>query len=384
MVIVGAALALLYQTYAPHQQSTGTIKVGILHSRTGELALEELALIDALLFGINKVNKQGGLLGKQLEPIVVNGASDITAFRKQTQFLIEHHKVDAIFGALTSACKNVVEEETAKSNTLFVYSAPHESHESTTYHAVYLGMTFEQRIIPALSYISSQQRHKVLIVTPQHTENIKQTLALITRYAPLFEITVLPSLQLAAEDNAEQLAERINALKPNAVLCFLDGITSSRVYRHITSKSLMWFNFWVTEQHLAIAHDSSLEGTYATWSYFQTIANPANQIFSTEFKKTYGSERVISDPMESSYTSVLLWAEAVRRAQSLQADEIKKSLQGLEFEAPTGFAYVDPADLHLWQKVRIGRVTPERMFEVVYESNKLVRPHNVHVINYEK
>jgi urea transport system substrate-binding protein len=375
-----AAVALLPAALAsgggvkPNDQ----IRVGILHSMTGTMAISEKAVVDATLLAIDEINASGGLLGRRVVPTLRDGASDWPRFAREAEGLVRDTEIVAVFGCWTSASRKSVRPIFERAGHLLFYPVQYEGMEISP-TIIYTGAAPNQQIIPAVKWALDNVGRRFFLVGSDYVfprmanEVIRDQLGTLKA-----EVVGERYLPLGSQDVATIVAE-IVAKKPDVILNTINGDTNVAFFKAlraagITPKQIPTISFSIGENELVAMDRSQVAGDYAVWNYFQSISTERNQRFVAAFKARYGADRVVSDPMEAAYDAVYLWAAAVRRAGTADVASVREALLGRVFDAPGGPVYVDPLNHHLWKTVRVGRIRDNGQFDIVWESPKPIRP----------
>lgn len=375
IVLVGV-LIYLYSQW--QQRDLSSIRVGILHSMTGTLAISEVPVIDATLLAIEEINEQGGVLGHLIEPIVADGKSDPASFAQQAEYLITKEKVAAIFGCWTSASRKEVKPIVEKNNILLFYPVQYEGLEDSP-NIVYVGAAPNQQILPAVEWAFNNIGTRFFLVGSDYVfprianEIIKEKIKLLhgtvvgQEYLPLGSRNVGPVIEAIKTSNPEVILNTING---DTNVYFFNALKQAG----ITSDKIPVISFSIAEQELLDLGIENLVGHYAAWNYFQSLDTPRNAEFVRKFKRRYGANRVLSDPMEAAYSAVHIWANAVNQAGSIDTDKVRAKLRDQSFEAPEGKIYIDYDTLHVWRPLRIGKIKTDGQFSIEWDSQQPIPP----------
>lgn len=346
------------------------IKVGILHSLSGTMALTEAAMVDACMFAIDEVNAAGGINGRPLEPVLVDGKSDETVFAAEAKRLIEAEEVCTIFGCCTSSSRKAVVPVVEAADHLLVYAANTEGVE-TSPNVIYLGGDPMQTIIPCVqwAYGFRQQRTFFLVgsdyVFPRiANEIVKDQLDLLG--AILVGEEYLP---LGSAD-VHGIVDKIAELKPDAIINTISGDSQSVFSRVLRARKVESTQFatGVGEQELRSADISKLIDDYSVGTYFQSLPSPENVDFVQRFQKRFGRQRVVNAATESSYAGVLLWAQAARACGSTSPTELRQAMLQQKIVAPSGPIFFDQATHYAYRCSFIGNVESNGQFRIVWQS----------------
>jgi urea transport system substrate-binding protein len=364
----------LYQRNNPNQP----IKIGVLHSRTGTMAISENSVVDATLLAVEEINRAGGVLGRKIEPVVVDGRSDWPTFAQEAERLITKEKVSTIFGGWTSASRKTVKPVIEKYNHLLFYPVQYEGLEQSP-NIVYTGAAPNQQIIPAVKWSFDRLGKRFFLVGSDYVFPRTANAIIKDQVATLGGQILGEKYILLGSTDVKEAVRQIVAAKPDVILNTINGDTNVAFFRElraagITAEQIPIMSFSIAENELLSLNTADLAGHYASWNYFQSLDNSLNRQFVQNFKTRYGANRVTSDPMEAAYFGVYLWAQAVREAGSDDVNAIRAKIKDQSMSAPGGIVYIDRETLHTWKSVQIGRIQPNGQFEIVWNSEKLVRP----------
>lgn len=351
------------------------IRVGILHSFSGTMAASESAVADATILAVEELNAAGGVLGRPVEAVTADGASDWPTFAREAERLITREHVEALFGCWTSASRKEVVPVVERHGQLLFYPVQYEGLEDSP-SVIYLGATPNQQIIPAVRWLYAfQDKRRFYLVGSDYvfprTANaiIKDQLAQIGA-----EMAGERYLRIGGAD-VDPIVEEIAALRPQVILNTINGDSNIPFFRAlrragITPAEIPTVSFSIGEQEIRSLDAADMAGDYAAWNYFQTLDTPENRAFVARIKGRYGPQRVVTDPMEAAYIGVKLWAEAVRSAGETTPARVRAALAGREFAAPEGPVRVDPENFHLHKTPRIARIRDDGQFDVVWGAVK--------------
>lgn len=354
------------------------IKVGILHSLSGTMAISEVEVKNATLMAIEEINEKGGILGRKIEPIVVDGASDWNKFAFLADSLITKAQVSVIFGCWTSASRKSVKPVFEKHNHLLYYPVQYEGLE-TSPNIVYTGAAPNQQIIPALRWGTEHIGKRIFLVGSDYVFP-RTANAIIKDVAYSLDAQIVGEEYLVlGSKEVEKIVQKIKETKPDLILNTINGDTNIAFFEAlrkagISADQIPTISFSIAEPELQAMNPKILEGDYAAWNYFQSLESAENQIFIENYRKRFGKEKVCADPMEAAYLGVYLWKQAVERAKTPEVSEVKQNLGDLSFQAPEGLVYTDKATQHTWKTVRLGQIQGNGQFKVVWDSQKPVRP----------
>lgn len=355
------------------------IRVGVLHSLTGMMATSETSVVDATLLAIEELNERGGVGGRRVESHVADGQSDERVFAREAERLITAHGVRTLFGCWTSASRKTVRQVVEEHDCLLFYPVQFEGMEESP-NIVYTGAAPNQQIIPAVRWTFGFLRKRRYFLVGCDTVFSWAANAVIRDEVRLLGGDVVGEEYLASSGaNIAQVVAEIARAQPDIILNTAGGdivTTYSRAFRAsgITPSELPTLYFCVSEVELLGFSASDSVGDYGAWNYFQSIERPENKAFVDRFRSRYGSRRVVADPMEASYIGVHLWARAAEAADDDSARAVRQSLRSQSFEAPEGLVRIDPENQYAWKTMRLGKVVAGGQFEVMWSSERPLRP----------
>lgn len=364
-------------TGAPGSSSGGTIKVGLLHSLSGTMAISETTVRDSELLAIDEINAKGGVLGKKLEPIIEDGASDWPTFAEKAKKLIQNDKVPVVFGGWTSASRKAMLPVVESLKGLLFYPVQYEGLEKSPY-IFYTGATTNQQIVPAVEYLLKENKKKMFLLGSDYvfprTANkiIKMQLEASGGTTAGEEYTPL------GHTDYTTVVAKIRAANPDVVFNTLNGDSNVAFFKELKaaglSDKLTTMSVSIAEEETRGIGIENLVGHLVAWNYYQTTDTPENKKFVPAFKGKFGEKRVTSDPMEAGYTGVYLWAMAAEKAGSTDVEKVKAAAKGIEFAAPEGTVKVNGDNQHISKTVRIGKVRPDGLIDEVWSTGKPVEP----------
>jgi urea transport system substrate-binding protein len=377
--LAGAPLVLSAAAAAARRGVSGeAIRVGVLHSLSGTMAISEKAVVEATLLAIDELNAEGGLLGRPVSALVRDGESNPLVFAREADHLITRAQVCAVFGGWTSASRKTMKPVFERERHLLFYPVQYEGMERSP-AIVYTGAAPNQQIIPAIKWSSDRLGKRFYVVGSDYVFPRAASWVIADQIGALRGELVGERYLLLGETEVGAVIDDIRRLKPQVVLNTVNGDTNIALFRALTeagldAQRLPVLSFSIAEPELAVMGAKDLTGHYAVWNYFQSVDEPANARFVAAFRARYGAARVLSDPMEAAYFGVKLWAQAVRRAGTEQVGAVREAVTQRVVAAPGGPVYVDPSNRHVWKTVRVGRVRGDGQFDIVWQSAKPIRP----------
>jgi len=378
-----AALAFgAVSTFAAQAQET--IKVGILHSLSGTMAISETTLKDVMLMLIEDQNKKGGLLGKKLEAVVVDPASNWPLFAEKARELIAKDKVAAVFGCWTSVSRKSVLPVFKELNSVLFYPVQYEGEESER-NVFYTGAAPNQQAIPAVDYLMKEEKVQRWVlagtdyVYPRTTNKILEAYLKSKGVKPEdIMINYTPFGHSDWQTIVADIKKFGSAGKKTAVVSTINGDANVPFYKELGNQGIKATDipvvaFSVGEEELAGIDTKPLVGHLAAWNYFQSIDTPANKEFITKWKAfTKNPKRVSNDPMEAHVIGFQMWVKAVQKAGTTDPDKVIDALPGTEAPNLTGGTSVMLANHHITKPVFIGEVKGDGQFDVVWKTEGLV------------
>lgn len=379
--VVLSAAALTLGAYAA--QAKDTIKVGVLHSLSGTMAISETTLKDTVLMLVEEQNAKGGLLGKKLEAVVVDPASNWPLFAEKTKELISQKDADVIFGCWTSVSRKSVLPVIEELNGLLFYPVQYEGEESSK-NVFYTGAAPNQQAIPAVDYLMKEEGVKRWIlegtdyVYPQTTNKILQAY-LLSKGVKQADISVnyTPFGHSDWSTRVSEIKKFGSAGKKTAVVSTVNGDANVPFYKElanqgISAEDIPVVAFSVGEEELSGFDTKPLVGHLAAWNYFQSAESKANDAFIAKWKKFIKDDkRVTNDPMEATYVGFNAWVKAVEKAKTTDVDKVRSAMYGIKVPNLTGgIAEVLP-NHHFTKPVLIGEIQEDGQFEIVSQTKEV-------------
>jgi urea transport system substrate-binding protein len=382
---IAACMAAIASTpLATQARAQDTIKVGILHSLSGTMAISETTLKDVMLMLIDEQNKKGGLLGKKLEAVVVDPASNWPLFAEKARELISQHKVAAVFGCWTSVSRKSVLPVFKELNSILFYPVQYEGEESER-NVFYTGAAPNQQAIPAVDYLMKEEKVKRWVlagtdyVYPRTTNKILEAYLKSKGVTPEdIMINYTPFGHSDWQTIVADIKKFGSAGKKTAVVSTINGDANVPFYKELGNQGIAATDipvvaFSVGEEELAGIDTKPLVGHLAAWNYFESIKTPANDAFIKEWHAfTKNPKRVTNDPMEAHYIGFNMWVKAVQKVKTTNADKVIDALPGIEAPNLTGGVSKMLPNHHITKPVFIGEVRGDGQFDVVWKTDHLV------------
>ncbi|MCE3258203.1 MAG: putative UreA short-chain amide or branched-chain amino acid uptake transporter periplasmic [Nitrobacter vulgaris] len=376
----------LTSLYASTMAQAQTIKVGVLHSLSGTMAISETTLKDVMLMLIEDQNKKGGILGRKLEAVVVDPASDWPLFAEKARQLVAQDKVSVVFGCWTSVSRKSVLPVFKELNSILFYPVQYEGEESEK-NVFYTGAAPNQQAIPAVDYLMSKDGGEVKrwvlegtdYVYPRTTNKILE--AYLKSKGVKDEDIMVNYTPFGFSDwqtEVSAIKKFGSAGKKTAVVSTVNGDANVPFYKELGNQGVKATDipvvaFSVGEEELAGLDAKPLVGHLAAWNYFQSIKNPANDAFIKEWQAfTKNPKRTTNDPMEAHVIGFKMWVKAVEKAGTVDPDKVIAALPGIEVPNLTGGTSVMLANHHITKPVFIGEIKADGQFDVVWKTSGLV------------
>ncbi|QQM52340.1 urea ABC transporter substrate-binding protein [Rhodococcus pyridinivorans] len=358
--------------------SGDTVKVGSLNSLSGTMAISEVTVRDSIALAVEEINADGGVLGKQIEIVSEDGASEPTVFAEKAEKLIGSDCVAAVFGGWTSSSRKAMLPVFEDRNALLYYPVQYEGLESSS-NIFYTGATTNQQIVPALDYLKEQGVKSLYLVGSDYV--FPQTAnRIIKAYAEANDIEIKGEdyTPLGSTDFST-IVNKVRTADADAVFNTLNGDSNVAFFREYTNagldaKDMPVVSVSIAEEEVGGIGAQNIEGQLTAWNYYQTVDSPENTSFVEAYKAKYGANKPTSDPMEAAYTSVYLWKNTVEKAESFEVDDVVEAADGVTFDAPEGTVTIDGDNHHITKTARIGEIRGDGLIYTVWESDGAIEP----------
>src|SRR5271163_4362569 len=377
-VIAGAPMAAT-------AQSGGTIKIGVLHSLSGTMAISETTLKDTILMMVDDVNKKGGLLGKKVEAVVVDPASNWPLFAEKARELISKDKVAAVFGCWTSVSRKSVLPVFEELNGLLFYPLEYEGEEAS-YNIFYGSSVPDNKAVPAVEYLMSKEGGEAKRFVLEGTDYVypRTSNKIIRAFLKTKGVKDEDIMENYTPFGFSDWQTEVAAIKKfgssgkkTAVVSTVNGDANVPFYKELGNQGVKATDipviaFSVGEEELAGVDTKPLVGHLAAWSYFESVDSPENKVFIKKWHDyTKDPKRVTNDPMESAYILFHMWVQAVRQTGTTDVDAVRQAMIGQKFKSPSGVEVTMLPNHHMAKPVMIGEIQADGQFDIVYKSDPL-------------
>lgn len=356
-----------------------TIKIGLLHSLSGTMAISETTVVDAEELAVEEINAAGGILGKKIEIVKEDGASDWPTFAEKATKLIDQDQVAVVFGCWTSASRKAVLPVFESKNHMLWYPVQYEGQECSK-NIFYTGAAPNQQIEPAVDWLLKEKGKEFFLVGSDYVFPRTANTIIKEQLKALGGTTVGEDYLPLGNTEVTPIITKIKAALPNGGVIFnsLNGDSNVAFFKQMQGAGLTpdkypVMSVSIAEEEVRQIGKEFLVGHYAAWNYFQTVENEANTKWVSAFKAKYGADRVTNDPMEAAYIMVYLWKQAVEKAGTTDLEAVRAAAYGQTFDAPEGAVKMNP-NHHISKWVRIGQVRDDGLFDIVYASDAAVDP----------
>jgi urea transport system substrate-binding protein len=359
--------------------------VGQLHSITGTMAISETGSVEAERLAIKQINEMGGVLGRKIEIIQEDGASDWPTFAEKAKKLIVNDKVACVFGCWTSASRKAVLPIFEKENNMLYYPTFYEGLEASK-NVVYTGQEATQQILWGLDWAYENLGARTFYLIGSDYIWPRTSMKIARNHIERFLKKKDPKCKVVGEEyyplghtNFGSLINKVKLKKPDLIYTAVVGGSNVAWYKQlkaagVTSDKYNMLTISTTEDELLGIGGENAEGFYACMKYFQSQDNPVNNKFVSDFKAMWGDDSVIGDVTQAAYLGPWIWKKAVEKAGSFDIDKIHAAHPGIELEAPEGYVRVHDTNQHLWSKAKMGKMLKNGQFEVVAVSDELIEP----------
>ncbi len=391
--MLALVLALAVTTLGVARAEDEPVKIGILHSLSGTMAISETSLKDVVLMAVDEINAKGGVLGKQIKPVVVDPASNWDLFAEKAKQLINQDKVAVTFGCWTSVSRKSVLPVFESNNALLFYPVQYEGEEQSL-NVFYTAASPNQQLVPAAEYMMSEdggsyKKFYLLGTDYVFPRTANKVLKAFLKSKGVPDENVLEEYTPFHHQDYQTIVGKIKAFAKGGKACVLstiNGDSNVPFYKEfanqgLTSADCPIMAFSVAEDELRAMDVPPLVGHLACWNYYMSIDTPENKAFVEAFKAFCaknnlpgGKDRVTDDPIEAAYYGVYVWKAACEKAKSFEVDKVRAAVYGLEFDAPGGKKKMDDKNQHTLKPVYVGEILKDGQFKIVWKSKGLVKP----------
>jgi len=358
-----------------------TVTVGILHSVTGTMAISETGSVQAEKLAIDQINAMGGVLGRKIEYIQEDGASDWPTFAEKSKKLLVNDKVASVFGCWTSASRKAVLPVFEQYNGMLYYPTFYEGLEQSP-NVIYTGQEATQQIIAGIDWVVKEKGAKTFYLLGSDYIWPRTSNKIARKHIEKLGLKVVgEEYYPLGHTQFNSVINKIKLKKPDVIYAIVVGGSNVAFYKQLkaagidlTKEKPLLLTISVTEDEILGIGGENIEGAYAAMKYFQSLDNPNNQAFVQAFKDKWGKDIVIGDVTQAAYLGPWLWKAAVEKAGSFDIDKIRAASPGIELTtAPEGYVRIHE-NHHLWSKTRVGLAQKDGQYKVVYESEELIEP----------
>ena len=358
-----------------------TVTVGILHSVTGTMAISETGSVQAEKLAIKQINAMGGVLGRKIEYIQEDGASDWPTFAEKSKKLLVNDKVAAVFGCWTSASRKAMLPVFEQYNGMLYYPTFYEGLEQSP-NVIYTGQEATQQILAGIDWVTQTKGAKTFYLLGSDYIWPRTSNKIARKHIEKLGLKVVgEEYYPLGHTQFNSVINKIKLRKPDVIYSIVVGGSNVAFYKQLkaagidmTREKPLLLTISVTEDEILGIGGENIEGAYAAMKYFQSLDNPNNQAFVAAFKQEYGADMVIGDVSQAAYLGPWLWKAAVEKAGSFDIDKVRAASPGIELTtAPEGYVKIHE-NHHLWSKTRIGLAEKDGQYRIIYETDDLMEP----------
>ena len=376
-LVLAVGLAVAFRQWSAARQPL-PIKLGLLHSQTGPLALTERAWLEGETLAIEEINAAGGVLGRPIQAVVADGRSDWPTFASEAERLVTQEHVVSIVGCWASASRKTVKPVIERLGHLLVYPEAYEGLEQSP-NLFYVGAAPNQQILPALAWGLKRFGPRVFLVGSDYVWPHSVNAIMKDRLQPLGGKLVGEAYLALGSSRVGATVEAIKAARPDVIFSSIAGDTNAPFYRELRAAGLdaattPVVSFSIGENEARAFTTADFAGHYVASSYLQRLDNPVNKAFVERYRARFGAGKPTSDGVASGYTAVHLWAQAVRAAGSTDVRAIRDALRTQSFEAPEGIVSIDRETQHAWRQAALGQIGPDGQISVLWSAARAIRP----------
>lgn len=372
------ALLTIFSFISCSENKKKTVKVGLLHSLTGTMAISEIAVRDAELLAIEEINAAGGILGCQIKVVEEDGKSNPRMFAEKARKLLMEDKVATIFGCWTSDSRKAVQPVVEDLYGLLWYPVQYEGFEASP-NIMYMGASPNQQVVPAIDFCTEKLGKRMYLIGSDYVFPHTCNAIIKSQLKHLGGTCVAEVYVPMHEADFSKIVKEIKELKPDVIINTLNGSSnqsffSQLKYSGLDAEDIPVMSFSVSESEIKSIGADKLKGHYLAWNYFESTATAKNTRFVANFKKEFGDNIAVGDPEEAAYNAVNLWAAACARAGSFDVEAVRIAAKGISYIAPEGIVTIDGSNQHLYKIIRIGKIDERGQVEELYSSTAPVKP----------
>lgn len=354
------------------------VKVGVLQSLTGTMAISEVTVKNAEMLAIDDVNASGGVLGYKVEPVVEDGASDPAIFSQKAQKLIQQDKVVTVFGGWTSASRKAMLPVFERFHALLWYPVQFEGNECSP-DIMYSGAQPNQQILPALDWALQRGYRRMFLLGSDYvfprTANLILKRHIAKQGAKLVGEEYVP---LGGTDFSSVIT-KIRIARPDVILNTLNGDSNVSFFKQMTAagmppSKMPIISFSIAEQEAKAMGSGLVAGSYAAWNYFESLDNPLNEKFVSEYRRRFGANAAVDDPMAHGYLDVLVWAAAVKKAKTFDPQAVRSAAVNLGWDNSVMGRIEFAGNQSLYQTAYVGEAQPDGDFKILWQSKGPLMP----------
>ena len=391
-VLNAVILAGLLSLYGQPVQAADPIKVGVLHSLSGTMAISEAPIKEVVLMAIDEINAAGGVMGRKVEPVIEDPASNWDLFAEKAKKLLQEDKVATVFGCWTSVSRKSVLPVFERYNGLLFYPVQYEGEECSK-NVIYTGATINQQASPAVDFLmgsdgGNKKRFYLIGTDYVYPRTTNKILRLYLKKMGVKESDIQEEYTPFHHQDYQTIVGKIKSFCAGgdaAVINTINGDSNVPFFKELANQGLTADNcpsisFSFAEVELQTLDVKPLAGHLASWNYYMSMKTPQNMQWIKSYKAWCAKHNiadkqcVTDDPMMHAYLHVKLWAKAVEKAGSTEVDKVLKALEGLELDSPVGKYKVDEQNHHTWKPVYIGKIKEDGQFDIVWKTKEWVRP----------
>jgi urea transport system substrate-binding protein len=360
------------------KKEDNTVKVGLLHSLSGTMAISEVPVRDSELLAIKEINEAGGVLGKQIVAVEEDGESNPGTFAERAEKLLSQDNVVTVFGCWTSASRKAVLPIFEKLYGLLWYPVQYEGMEASP-NIMYMGASPNQQVVPAVDYCAKNFGKRMYLVGSDYIFPRMANRIIRAQLGNLEGECVGETYVPMGHRDFAEVVEEIKNEMPDVIINSLNGDSNIYFFKQLaeagfTANNMPIMSFSISEEEVSTIGVEYLTGHLVAWNYYETTETKRNAKFVSDYKSEYGSDRVTGDPIEAGYIAVHMWAKACEKAGSFDVEAVRIAAKGLSFTAPEGTVTIDGENQHLYKQVRIGKINNDGLIDEIWATPGAIKP----------